>query len=87
MNRAAKVAEYGFYPETSTKEVNMDSVPRYEIKYFKSDDWQEISDIQLMEELYKIHNRATPAIKQMLGGRVLQTPDAYCRLKWKSWDS
>ena len=65
----------------------MDSMPRYEIRYFKSDDWQEISDIQLMEELYKIYTRATPAIKKMLGGKVLQTPDAYCRLKWKKRDS
>ncbi len=65
----------------------MDSMPCYEIRYFKSDDWQEISDIQLMEELYKIYTRATPAIKKMLGGKVLQTPDASFRLTWKNRDS
>ena len=62
-------------------------MPTYEIRYRETDYWQEISDIQLMEELYKIYNRATPAIKKMIGGKVLQTPDAYCRLKWKRRDS
>ena len=65
----------------------MDPMPHYEIRYRESDDWQEISDVKLMEELYKIYERATPAVKKMINGKVLQTPDAYCRLTWKNRDS
>lgn len=60
---------------------------RYEIRYRETEDWQEVSDIKLMEEIYKIYNRTTPAIKLMLGGGVLQTPDADCRLRWSHRDS
>lgn len=65
----------------------MNSLPRYEIKYRETDDWQEISDIKLMEESYKIFDRATPAVKMMINGKVLQTPDGYCRLRWVKRDS
>ncbi len=65
----------------------MDSMLHDEIRYRERDDWQGISDIKLMEELYKIYNRATPAIKKMLSGKVLQTPDASFRLTWKNRDS
>ena len=63
------------------------AMPRYEVKYDGKGEWEEISDLELMEELYKIYDRVTPAIKEMISGRKLQTSDAVYRLKWKGGDS
>ncbi len=59
----------------------MVTMPRYEIKLPDKEDWHEISDVELMEGLYKIYDRVTPAIKKMITGKELQTPDAVYRLK------
>ncbi len=58
-------------------------MPCYEAKYFRKNYWEEISDIELMDGLYKIYNRITPAIKEMIQGKEIQTTDAVYRLKWK----
>ena len=63
------------------------ALPRYEVKYKGSDHWEEISDIELTEELYKLFDRVTPAIKEMITGKEFQTADAIYRLKWKGGDS
>jgi len=60
----------------------MVAITRYEVRYHEKEDWQEISDVEMMEGLYKIYNRVTPAIKQMIKGKELRTPDAVYRLKW-----
>jgi len=36
-----------------------------------------------MDGLYKIYNKITPAIKEMIQGKEIQTSDAVYRLKWK----
>lgn len=61
----------------------MITMPRYEVRYPKKETWQEISDVELMEGLYKIYDRVTPAIKEMIEGKELRTPDADYRLKWR----
>ena len=63
------------------------AMPRYEVKYSGKGEWEEISDVELMEELYKIYDRVTPAIKKMINGKKLQTAVAVYRLKWKGGDS
>ena len=65
----------------------MVAITRYEVRYHEKEDWQEISDVEMMEGLYKVYNRVTPAIKQMIKGKELQTPDAVYRLKWTGRDS
>ena len=60
----------------------MVAITRYEVRYHEKENWQEISDVEMMEGLYKIYDRVTPAIKQMIKGKELQTPDAVYRLKW-----
>ena len=60
----------------------MVAITRYEVRYHEKEDWQEISDVEMMEGLYKIYDRVTPAIKQMIKGKELRTPDAVYRLKW-----
>ena len=65
----------------------MVTMPRYEARYNEKEEWQEISDVEMMEGLYKIYDRVTPAIKQMIKGEELRTPDAVYRLKWIGRDS
>ena len=59
----------------------MVTMPRYEFKFPDKEDWQEISEVELMDGLYKIYDRVTPAIKKMIKGNELRTPDAVYRLK------
>jgi hypothetical protein len=59
----------------------MMAMPRYEVRYNEKDGWKEISELELMDGLYKLYHRVTPAIKEMLKGRELCTPDADYRLR------
>jgi hypothetical protein len=56
-------------------------MPRYEVRYNENEEWKEISELELMDGLYKLYHRVTPAIKEMLAGKALHTPDAEYRLK------
>ncbi len=58
-------------------------MPRYEVKYTGNHGWEEISDMELMKELYRYYDRVTPVIKKMINGRILHTANAIYRLKWK----
>lgn len=57
------------------------AMPLYEVKYHEDDEWTEISDVELVDQLYKTFNRATPAIKEMISGKVVKTPHGTYRLK------
>jgi len=57
------------------------AMPLYEVKYHDDDEWTEISDVELVDQLYKTFNRATPAIKEMISGKVVKTPHGTYRLK------
>jgi len=61
----------------------MVTMPRYEVRYDEKEEWKEISDLEFMDGLYKLYRRATPAIKEMLKGNELRTPEAVYRLKWQ----
>ena len=61
----------------------MYKMPCYEAKYFPKNYWEESSDIELMDGLYKIYNKITPVIKEMMQGKEIQIADAVYRLKWK----
>jgi len=56
-------------------------MPVYEAKYQAEDEWVEISDIEIMDELYKTFTKATPAIKDMIMGKEIETPYGIYRLK------
>lgn len=56
--------------------------PRFEVRYREKNEWQEISEIEIMDGLYKIYKRVTPAIKEMIQGKEVQTPDGLFRLKF-----
>ncbi len=61
----------------------MNIMPRYEVRYGENGEWIEISEIEFMDGLYKLYNRVTPAIKEMINGKEVRTPDAHYRLKWQ----
>jgi hypothetical protein len=56
-------------------------MPRYEVRYDGTEEWKEISELELMDGLYRLYNRVTPAIKEMIDGNELHTPDAVYRLR------
>ena len=64
----------------------MYSMPLYEARYSENDDWVEITDIEMMNGLYKIYKKVTPAIKEMIQGKEIRTPEAVYRLKFKGGD-
>ena len=61
----------------------MFSMPLYEAKYHEADIWQEISELELMDELYRVYKKVTPAIKEMIMGHEVKTPYGLYRLKLK----
>ena len=62
------------------------SMPLYEVKYHGEEHWKEISDLELMNELYKLFNRVTPIIKEMIKGEEVETLYGTYRLKLKGGD-
>ena len=61
-------------------------MPLYEVKYHRDDEWVEISDLKLMDELYRTFDKATPAIKEMILGKEVTTPYGIFRLKKRGGD-
>jgi len=56
-------------------------MPLYEVRYRDGIEWEEISENKLMIELYKIHKKVSPVIKEMIKGVEIITPEAIYRLK------
>jgi hypothetical protein len=57
------------------------AMPLYEAKYNEEGEWIEISDIEIMDELYKTYTKVTPAIKEVLMGNEVKTPYGIYRIK------
>lgn len=65
----------------------MVTMPRYEVRYNGNEEWEEVSELEFMDGLYKLYHRVTPAIKEMIEGKELRTPHAVYRLKWQFGNS
>jgi len=59
------------------------AVPCYEFWCCDKNEWKEISEIEIMNRLYKIYKKVTPAIKDMINGKEVQTPDGLYRLRFR----
>jgi hypothetical protein len=57
--------------------------PLYEIKYHEHEEWIEISDVDLMDQLYKTYDKVSPVIKEMIQGKEVKTAYGMYRLKFK----
>jgi hypothetical protein len=55
----------------------------YEAKYHEDDEWMEVSELELMDQLYRTYKKITPAIKEMIRGKEVETPYGIFRLKLK----
>ena len=56
----------------------------YEVKYHDEQEWQEISEIEVLESLHEVFDRVTPAIQDMIQGRRVLTPNSMYRIKGNS---
>ena len=59
------------------------SMPRYEVRCYDNHEWREISEVEIMNGLYKTYKRVTPAIKEMMKGKEIKTPDGFFRLRFE----
>ena len=62
----------------------MFAMPQYEVKFHDKEEWEGISEIDLMSRLHDFFDQVTPAIQQMIQGDPVLTPDAVYRLKVQS---
>jgi hypothetical protein len=56
---------------------------RYEVKYFGKKEWEEISELKILERLLEVFERVTPAVRDMIAGKRVQTSEAIYRIKRK----
>ncbi len=61
----------------------MYSMPLYEARYRETGEWEEVTEVELMEGLYAVFDKVTPAIQEMMQGKEIITPQAVYRLKIK----
>ena len=59
----------------------MFAMPQYEVKFHEEDEWKTISELELMDELYKTFDKVSPAIKEMISGKEVKTPHGVFRLR------
>jgi hypothetical protein len=61
----------------------MFEMPQHEFRFHGKSDWEEISELELIDGLSEIYKMVTPAIEVMIMGKELKTPHAVYRLKLK----
>ena len=59
----------------------MFELPQYEVRSFDAAEWEDISEIEIMQKLHESFDRVTPAIQQMIEGQQVMTQYAVYRLK------
>jgi len=57
------------------------TMPVYQVRYHGEQDWEDISEAELLQKLHETHERVTPAIQFMIEGHQLLTANAVYRLK------
>ena len=53
----------------------------YEVRYFDKTEWEKISEVEVLESLQNAFVRVTPALRDMIQGKQVTTPDATYRIK------
>ncbi|MCP4622420.1 MAG: hypothetical protein GY850_02700 [bacterium] len=61
----------------------MFEMPQYEVRDLNMSEWEDISEIDIMQKLHEYFDRVTPAIQQMIEGDEVLTQSAVYRLKVK----
>ena len=53
----------------------------YEVRYFDKTEWEKISEVEVLESLQDAFVRVTPALRDMIQGKQVTTPNARYRIK------
>ena len=53
----------------------------YEVRYPGKEDWEDVSEINLLRGLQEIFEKVTPAIQQILDGKQVETLNGIYRVK------
>ncbi len=53
----------------------------YEFRYYNKTEWEEISEVEVLERIQDAFVRVTPALHDMMQGKRILTPDAIYRIK------
>ena len=56
-------------------------ISQFEFKDSNSNDWQEISEIIVLEKLAELYDRLTPLLSEMLQGKEIITAKGIFRIK------
>jgi hypothetical protein len=59
----------------------MFEMPQYEVRDLNMSEWENISEIDIMQKLHESFERVTPAIQKMIDGEQVLTQYAVYRLK------
>ncbi len=57
------------------------AMPLYEVRYHGKEEWEGISEIEVLEDVLEVFTLVTPAIQDMIQGKRVLTPDAIYRIK------
>jgi len=58
----------------------MFEMPHYEVKYHDKAEWEDISEIEVLESLQDVFALVSPSIQDMIQGKQVLTPDATYRI-------
>ena len=53
---------------------------QYEVRYHDKAEWEDISEIEVLESLQKVFVRVSPSIQDTIQGKQILTPDATYRI-------
>jgi hypothetical protein len=59
----------------------MFEMPHFEVRYHDKAEWEEISEVNALESIQEAFEWVTPAIRDMIQGKRILTPDAMYRIK------
>jgi hypothetical protein len=66
--------------ETDWTRIMMFEMPHYEVRYHNKAEWEDVSEIEVLESLQEVFVRVTPSIQEMIQGKQVLTPDATYRI-------
>jgi hypothetical protein len=57
------------------------AMPSYEVKYRDKNEWEEISEINVLGSLHEVYSQVAPMIQEMIDGKQVPTPNAVYRIR------
>jgi hypothetical protein len=66
--------------ETVWRRIMMFEMTQYEVRYHDKAEWEDISEIEVLETLQEVFVLVSPSIQDMIQGKKILTPDATYRI-------